>query len=581
MKLKIKLGQNGDSPIAGLRNYGVLTVLRRLICDIPGALLLISSLALAQLNQSAAADTGTAADSNCPASVATSASHGSLKVASTTRWQPVGGEIRFTLTELTSQPQNITVWFNWQDARDQKTCVPSARVQFISKSSVLGDNTKIENVYSAQLPPLDGDAKAFPWIEGLKHWRFKNVVPLADMYVHANFKDDTGADAPVLLVGSVGVSTPWFAFVVASALVAVAWGFLLSWATAHNIPGGRLLRVISTPHGVASLSQFQIMIWSTVIGAGIIYVMLLSGNLIDVPTTTLGLLGITGLTLVGSKVQATSDGSPQRLSPPGLVANLTVTGTPTSSTVVLSWAQPAGAEQPLSYTVQMRLSGAGPWSTVATNIGAPPYAVTGLVAATSYDFQVFAMNAGGAGPASLAVSATTAAAASAGTAGPGQVTGLTASANPEGTVSLQWAALNPAPGGYVIQYRPAGDLPWATYSNTANTPQQVAGLDAGTTFEFLVFAITGGVAGTPSSVVVATTASRTPQWSDLVMSGDRNVEIDISRVQMLLFTSIAAAFTGMTLVDTGEIPTIPIGVLALVGLSNGVYFASKTVGQSR
>jgi len=323
------------------------------------------------------------------------------------------------------------------------------------------------------------------------------------------------------------------------------------------------------------------MIWSTVIGAGSIYVMLISGNLIDIPPTTLGLLGITGFTLVGSKLQANSDGTPQRLSPPGVVANLTVTGTPTSNTVVVSWTQPAGAEQPLSYTVQVRLSGAGPWSTVATNIGAPPYAVTGLVAATSYDFQVFAMNAGGAGPASLVVSATTAAAAAAPAAGPGQVTGLTATADPTGTVSLQWAALNPAPGAYVIQHRPAGNLPWATYSNTANTPQQVAGLDAGITFEFQVFAITGGVAGTPSSVVVATTASRTPQWSDLVMSGDRNVEIDLSRVQMLLFTSIAAAFTGMTLVATGEIPNIPIGVLGLVGLSNGVYFASKTIGQSR
>jgi hypothetical protein len=37
------------------------------------------------------------------------------------------------------------------------------------------------------------------------------------------------------------------------------------------------------------------------------------------------------------------------------------------------------------------------------------------------------------------------------------------------------------------------------------------------------------------------------------MSGEQNVEIDLSR-QMLLFTSIAAAFTGMTLIGTGVIP---------------------------
>jgi hypothetical protein len=65
------------------------------------------------------------------------------------------------------------------------------------------------------------------------------------------------------------------------------------------------------------------------------------------------------------------------------------------------------------------------------------------------------------------------------------------------------------------------------------------------------------------------------------MSGDTNVEIDLTRVQMLLFTSIAAAFTGMTLIDTGEIPDIPLGVLALIGLSNGVYLASKTVAQKQ
>jgi hypothetical protein len=37
----------------------------------------------------------------------------------------------------------------------------------------------------------------------------------------------------------------------------------------------------------------------------------------------------------------------------------------------------------------------------------------------------------------------------------------------------------------------------------------------------------------------------------------------------------------MTLIDTGEIPDIPLGVLTLVGLSNGVYIASKMVGPSR
>jgi Fibronectin type III domain len=76
---------------------------------------------------------------------------------------------------------------------------------------------------------------------------------------------------------------------------------------------------------------------------------------------------------------------------------------PTSNTVVLSWASPAGADQPLSYSVQTRLSGAGTWSAVATDIAAPPFAVTGLQPSTQDDFQVFAVNAAGASLPSSAV----------------------------------------------------------------------------------------------------------------------------------------------------------------------------------
>src|SRR5216684_6714022 len=173
------------------------------------SLIALFFLTIGQLSQGAASET--VPDLKCPGRVVTASPQGSLEVDSTTRWQPVDGELRFKLTELTTQPQNVSVWFNWHDADDQKTCVQSTRVQFIKKSSVLGDSTKSEYFYSARLPPLDGGAKRAPWIEGLEHWRFRKVVPVADMYVQANLKDDKGADTPVLMVGSVGVSTPWLA----------------------------------------------------------------------------------------------------------------------------------------------------------------------------------------------------------------------------------------------------------------------------------------------------------------------------------------------------------------------------------
>lgn len=63
------------------------------------------------------------------------------------------------------------------------------------------------------------------------------------------------------------------------------------------------------------------------------------------------------------------------------------------------------------------------------------------------------------------------------------------------------------------------------------------------------------------------------------MSGDPDNQIDLARLQMLAFTSIAALFTGLTLFNTGTIPDIPVGELALVGVSNGVYLAFKAAGR--
>jgi hypothetical protein len=63
-----------------------------------------------------------------------------------------------------------------------------------------------------------------------------------------------------------------------------------------------LLRVISTPAGIASLSQLQIIIWTFVVAASAVYVMSLSGRLIEVTSGTLILLGIAGAAGLGAKV---------------------------------------------------------------------------------------------------------------------------------------------------------------------------------------------------------------------------------------------------------------------------------------
>ncbi|MEA2915871.1 MAG: hypothetical protein QOJ15_7952, partial [Bradyrhizobium sp.] len=70
-----------------------------------------------------------------------------------------------------------------------------------------------------------------------------------------------------------------------------------------------------------------------------------------------------------------------------------------------------------------------------------------------------------------------------------------------------------------------------------------------------------------------------PQWSDLIVNeSEEGVrEIDVARVQMLLFTLISASFVIVKVIAAYVIPEIPVGYLTLMGISNGVYVGSKVV----
>lgn len=65
-----------------------------------------------------------------------------------------------------------------------------------------------------------------------------------------------------------------------------------------------LLRIISTPSGFASLSQLQIVLWTFVVAVSAVYVMSLSGQLIQITNGTLVLLGIAGAAGIGAKVHS-------------------------------------------------------------------------------------------------------------------------------------------------------------------------------------------------------------------------------------------------------------------------------------
>jgi len=195
---------------------------------------------------------------------------------------------------------------------------------------------------------------------------------------------------------SVGISYRLLALFVTAVAIAIAWKALLVWSDYRNIIGGLILRIVANRNGYASLSQFQILLWTVVIGAGLTYVMALSGSLIDVPDQVLAVLGISGF----SALSAAYAGTRQKKDVP------------------------------------------------------PPA-------------------------------------------------------------------------------QPAAD------------PQTRKG-------------------------------PRTPKWSDLVV-WDGTSEIDITRVQMLVFTVLAAAFFVIKMVDENAIPVIPDGIVLLMGLTNGVYVGGKFV----
>jgi hypothetical protein len=54
-------------------------------------------------------------------------------------------------------------------------------------------------------------------------------------------------------------------------------------------------------------------------------------------------------------------------------------------------------------------------------------------------------------------------------------------------------------------------------------------------------------------------------------------EIDVTRLQMLAFTFITAAFVLIKVITDYEIPSIPTNFLVLMGISNGVYVGGRSL----
>ncbi|WP_331770762.1 glycoside hydrolase family 18 protein (plasmid) [Embleya sp. NBC_00888] len=167
--------------------------------------------------------------------------------------------------------------------------------------------------------------------------------------------------------------------------------------------------------------------------------------------------------------------------PSGLAA-----GTPTASSVPLSWTAVPGAT---GYKVYRD-------GVLAQTVTGTSATVTGLTQATTYSFQVSATNSAGESAKSAAVSATT----SGVVVVPATPTGLAAGTPTATTVPLSWTAV-PAATGYNV-YRNG------TLAQTATGPSAtVTGLTPATAYNFQVSATNSAGESAKSAAVTATTGT--------------------------------------------------------------------------
>ncbi len=105
----------------------------------------------------------------------------------------------------------------------------------------------------------------------------------------------------------IGISVPMAAGGLAL-LIAVGVLLVLSRCKVGDLAKDQpLLRIITTPDGRASLSQFQLMLWTFVVGACACYVMGLRGELVDISNGTLVLLGVSAAAAVGGAMKPAAD----------------------------------------------------------------------------------------------------------------------------------------------------------------------------------------------------------------------------------------------------------------------------------
>ena len=197
----------------------------------------------------------------------------------------------------------------------------------------------------------------------------------------------------------------------------------------------------------------------------------------------------------------------------------------TTTSATLNWGAVAGAA---SYNVQYKLSSASSWTTVTASTNSK--ALTGLVAGSTYNYQIQTVCSASAS--SAYSTASTFNTASASCAVP---TGLTASSITTTTATLGWTAVTGATS-YNVQYKLSSASSWTTVTASTNS-KALTGLVAGSTYNYQIQT----VCSSSSSSSYSTAASFTTAAAACAVSTGLAAGSITSTTATLSWTAVSGA----------------------------------------
>jgi hypothetical protein len=177
----------------------------------------------------------------------------------------------------------------------------------------------------------------------------------------------------------------------------------------------------------------------------------------------------------------------------GTPANLTSTAT--TNTATLNWTAVTGAT---SYNIQYKTNAASVWNTTTSTTNSK--SLSGLLAATTYQWKVQSVCSAGTGTYSTTATFTTLAASSCGIPVNPVSTAITAS-----SATLSWTVVSGATS-YNVQYKTSSASTWTTVS-TSTMSYTLSGLTASTVYQWQVRSICSAGTGSWSALASFTTAA--------------------------------------------------------------------------